>query len=60
MAREQSKDVEAKLPRHIILDEPIGWMEHGVLRQFHEGQQVTLAADIRDLIAHGAKYMELK
>lgn len=53
-------DAPGALPKHIVIDEAIGWMEQGVLRQYHEGQQITHPDDIRQLVAHGAKYLELK
>ncbi|WP_189443374.1 hypothetical protein [Cupriavidus metallidurans] len=57
-----SKPQEEKpaLPSSILIDESIGWMENGILRQFHEGQHVTNQADIAALIKHGAQYLELK
>lgn len=48
------------LPRAIILDESIGWMVNGALRHFAEGQQITHAGDIAELVAHGARYREFK
>ena len=54
------KDEQSALPSSILLDESIGWMENGILRQFHEGQHVTNQADIAALIKHGAQYLELK
>ncbi|GAA7757420.1 hypothetical protein ACUXAV_000658 [Cupriavidus metallidurans] len=54
------KDEQSALPSSILLDESIGWMENGILRQFHEGQHVTNRADIAALIQHGAQYLELK
>lgn len=44
------------MPRDIMLDESIGWMEGGVLCQFREEQRVTNSTDIKRLIQHGAKY----
>jgi len=54
------KEEQSALPSSILIDESIGWMENGILRQFHEGQHVTNAADIAALIQHGAQYLELK
>lgn len=45
-----------KLPRAIMLDEPIGWMDGGVLCMFREEQLVTNPIDIKRLIQHGAQY----
>lgn len=61
MARPKKADTpkQSQQPDAILIDESIGWMEHGVLRQFHEGQHVTNPSDIAALIAHGAKYMEV-
>lgn len=56
----KTKDGQSALPSSILLDEPIGWMENGILRQFHEGQHVTNPADVAALIQHGAHYLELK
>lgn len=49
-----------KLPRALILDESIGFMDNGALCMFHEEQFVTNPADIKRLLQHGAKYMEVK
>lgn len=54
------KDEVTALPSSILLDESIGWMENGILRQFHEGQHVTNPADVAALIQRGAQYLELK
>ncbi|MFC4526409.1 hypothetical protein ISN76_12945 [Dyella halodurans] len=56
----KQKGEQAALPSSILVDESIGWMENGILRQFHEGQHVTNAADIESLVNHGAQYLELK
>ncbi|MBN6210662.1 hypothetical protein JYK21_29730 [Ralstonia pickettii] len=58
MARAKKED--DALPDSILLDEPIGWMENGILRQFHEGQHVTNPVDVAALIQHGARYLEIK
>lgn len=44
-------------PRAILLDEPIGWSENGVLCTFRERQLVTNPFDIKRLIQRGAQYM---
>lgn len=53
------KEQETKQPDRILIQEDIGWMEHGVLRQFREGQTVSNPADIAQLIAHGAQFFEV-
>lgn len=48
------------MPEAILLDEPIGWIENGCLRQYHEGQMITNPDDIQTLIGHGAIYFEVQ
>ncbi|QMV32404.1 hypothetical protein 8G_00010 [Ralstonia phage Hyacinthe] len=61
MARAKKEDDKAAdaLPDSILLDESIGWMENGILRQFHEGTHVTNPVDVAALIQHGARYLEV-
>ena len=60
MARTKKEDDSATaLPDSILVDESIGWMENGILRQFHEGQHVTNPVDVAALIQHGARYLEV-
>ena len=44
-------------PRLIMLEEPIGWMQGGVLRQFKADQLVSDRNDIAALIHAGAIYL---
>lgn len=52
--------VPEKIPRALVLNEAIGWMEGGVLCQFREDQLVSNKVDIVRLMHNRAKYSELK
>ncbi len=54
MAKEKKEKTQ---PRHIILDEAIGWHENGALIKFDEGQTVTNPHDIARLIERNAIYL---
>jgi hypothetical protein len=59
MAKKEKSETQSTLPASIVMDETIGWMENGVLRQFKEGQIVTVPEDIRKVIEAGALYREV-
>lgn len=49
-----------RLPKVILLDEHISWMQNGVLRQFKADQVVANREDIAALIDKGATYREVQ
>jgi hypothetical protein len=52
--------VDKPLPRRVMVEATIGWMQGGVLRQFHEDQVVHSRADIHDLIQQGASLLVIE
>lgn len=60
MADEIPAPKAKKLPSAIILTEAIGWMRGETLVQFHDGDVVSNADDIAELVAHGAQFWEIK
>lgn len=47
------------LPPLVILDENFGFMDNGCLRHWKEGEIVTVAADIAQLVARNAPLKDL-
>lgn len=52
--------VDKPLPRRVMVEAYVAWMEGGVLRQFHEDQVVHSRGDIHDLIQQGASLLVIE